>query len=167
MARIGKVFIEDAHRETKLKSTAEEVIIINAKAKGTKAERELVHKFWKTNQWVVLRAPGSGSIKYPCPDILAGNPQRKLAIECKSTKQSRQYLTIKEVDELKLFARSFGAEPWIGVRFDSRIEQEENQSNNHWYFFIPEDMERTSEQYVVSLEQAQRRGLLFEELVKF
>ena len=151
-----------------------EVILINAKAKGTKAERELVHKFWKTQQWVVLRAPGSGSIKYPCPDILAGNPQRKLAIECKSTKQSRQYLTIKEVDELKLFARSFGAEPWIGVRFDSRIEKKEAASNNGWYFLSVEDIAKTKEtesrgegNYVVSMEDAQRKGLLFEELVRF
>lgn len=150
------------------------MIPINAKAKGTKAERELVHKFWKTNQWVVLRAPGSGSIKYPCPDILAGNPQRKLAIECKSTKQNRQYLTLKEVDELKLFARNFGAEPWIGVRFDSRIEKKEAESSNGWYFLSVEDIAKTegtkgSEtegNYVVSLENAQRKGLLFEELVR-
>ena len=150
-----------------------EVIIINAKAKGTKAERELVHKFWKTNQWVVLRAPGSGSIKYPCPDILAGNPQRKLAIECKSTKQNRQYLTIKEVEELKLFARGFGAEPWIGVRFDSRIEKKETASSNGWYFLSVEDIAKTKTEgtdegnYVVSMEDAQRKGMLFEELVRF
>lgn len=74
---------------------------------------------------------------------------------------------MKEVDELKLFARSFGAEPWIGVRFDSRIEKKEAESNNGWYFLSVEDIAKTEGNYVVSMEDAQRKGLLFEELVKF
>lgn len=138
-----------------------EVSIINKKAKGTKAERELVHKFWGTEQWVVMRAPGSGSIKYPCPDILAGKPDRKLAIECKSTKSKRQYLTNKEVAELKEFSNIFGAEPWIGVRFDTTI------NNNNWFFLTMDDLEQTDKHFVVSLENAKRKGLLFEELVGF
>jgi len=145
------------------------VILINTKAKGTKAERELVHKFWGTNQWVVMRAPGSGSIKYPCPDILAGKHDRKLAIECKSTKNGRQYLTGKEIAELKEFATIFGAEPWIGVRFDATIEkQKANNNNNGWYFLTMDDIEATEgNNFVVSLQNAQRKGLLFEELVEF
>jgi Holliday junction resolvase len=57
----------------------------NAKAKGSKGERELV-AFFNENGWNCVRIAGSGSSKYPCPDILAGNAIRRLAIECKVTK---------------------------------------------------------------------------------
>ncbi len=98
---------------------------------------------------------GSGSIKYPCPDIIAGNNLRKLAIECKATKDKRQYLTKKEVEELREFGRIFGAEPWIGVRFN----------NMDWYFLTMEDLENSGESYVVSIENAKTKGFLFGEMI--
>lgn len=132
-----------------------------AKTKGTNAERELVHKFWSTG-WTAMRAAGSGCIKYPCPDLLVGNLNankgkgRKLAIECKATKAIKQYLTKKEVDELQEFCRVFGAEPWIGVRFDKL----------DWYFLMLEDLQKTEgENYAVDIALAKRKGLLFEELI--
>ena len=54
---------------------------MNLKAIGTKAERELIKMFWKTNSWIAIRAAGSGCSRYPSPDILAGNILRKLAIQ--------------------------------------------------------------------------------------
>lgn len=125
------------------------------KAKGINAERELLHKFWDTGKWIALRAPASGAIRYPCPDLLVGNLIRKLAIECKTTKNTKQYLKQKQVDELRHFAEVFGAEPWIGVRFD----------HMQWYFMNLEDMEITEgNNYVITIENAKRKGLLFEEL---
>ena len=53
------------------------------KKKGINAERELIHMFW-AEKWAAIRVAGSGSSKYPSPDILAGNNLRKLAIECKA-----------------------------------------------------------------------------------
>jgi len=125
------------------------------KSKGINAERELIHLFWN-NGWSACRVAGSGSIKYPCPDVIAGNNIRKLAVECKVTKDIRQYLTKKEVQELAEFSRIFGAEPWIGVKFN----------NIDWYFLTLEDLKHTEEGHSVSLENAKRKGLLFLELIK-
>jgi len=125
-----------------------------SKTKGTVAEREVVHMFWEAG-WACIRVAGSGSMRHPAPDILAGNNLRKIAMECKSTKSSRQYLTQKEVDELKFFAEKFGAEPWIGVRFDRLA----------WFFLNPEDLIETKENYCVSKECAEQKGLSFEELL--
>ena len=53
---------------------------MSRKSKGINAERSLIHKFWAHN-WAAIRVAGSGSSKYPSPDVLAGNNLRKLAIE--------------------------------------------------------------------------------------
>ena len=63
---------------------------MSRKSKGINAERELIHLFWKTNSWTAVRIAGSGSSKYPCPDILAANISRKIAIEAKSTKDKNK-----------------------------------------------------------------------------
>ena len=63
---------------------------MNRKAKGTKGERELV-KFFNESGWACLRAPGSGSSRYPSPDIIAANAIRRIAIECKVTKNNKKY----------------------------------------------------------------------------
>jgi Holliday junction resolvase len=128
---------------------------MSRKSKGINAERELIHLFWGSG-WSACRVAGSGSIKYPCPDIIAGNNLRKLAIECKATRERRQYLTRKEVAELREFSRIFGAEPWIGVRFN----------NMDWYFLAIEDLESTEENYAVSIESAKTKGFLFEEMIR-
>lgn len=133
---------------------------MNHKAKGTRAERELLHLFWGTNQFVVMRAPASGAIKYPCPDLLVGNHQRKLAIECKSPGSDTQYLTAKEISELRTFSSIFGAEPWVAVRFHIGTKPE-------WYFLSVEDLDLTEGgNYVVTHTGAQRKGLLFDEIIK-
>jgi len=125
------------------------------KSKGINAERELIHLFW-ANGWTASRVAGSGSIKYPSPDIIAGNNLRKLAIECKVTKDIRQYFDKKEISELKEFSRIFGAEPWVSVKFN----------NVDTYFLTPEDLDDAGESYSLSIEKAKMKGFLFEELVK-
>jgi Holliday junction resolvase len=129
---------------------------MSRKSKGIGAERELIHLFWGTNKWSAIRVAGSGSMKYPCPDVVAGNNIRKLAIECKSSKDTNQYLTKEEVSQLKKFSSKFGAEPWIGVRFDKF----------KWFFMNIEDLKETDKNYVISLESAKSKGLLFEELIE-
>jgi Holliday junction resolvase len=127
---------------------------MNRKNKGSNAERELVHMFWKNN-WACLRAAGSGSTRYCCPDIICGNTTRRIAIECKSTKDKFKYLTKKEVEDLIFFSKKFGTESWIGVRFD----------NINWFFLNPEDLFETDKNYKIDIESAKRKGLLFEELI--
>jgi len=128
--------------------------MVNRKSKGTNAERELIHLFW-AKQWAACRVAGSGSMKYPCPDIIASNNLRKIAVECKSTKSTTQYFTRKEIGELEVFARLFGAEPWVGVRFD----------NIGWYFFSTEDLKKTKKLFHLTLEEAKSVGMSFDELI--
>lgn len=121
--------------------------IMGVKAKGTGAERELVHLFWQ-HGWAASRVAGSGSIKYPVPDILAGKDGRLLAIECKTTKDANQYLTKEEVADLKAFASIAGAEPLVAVRF----------AREEWRFLLPEELDVTPSQFVVSKRAALARG---------
>jgi len=129
-------------------------MLLNKKAKGSNAERDLIHKF-NENGWVAIRSAGSGSQQYPSPDILAGNNLRRVAVECKATADTKKYLTKKEVDELVFFANKFGAEAWIAVKFD-RMD---------WYFINIEDLEKTDKSYSIDIPMAKRKGLSFEQVI--
>ena len=128
---------------------------MSRKSKGINAERELVHLFWK-HGWAAVRVAGSGSSHYPSPDLVVGNKNRKLAIECKACKGDRQYLTKQEVDELVAYAQLFGAEPWIAVRFNTL----------DWSFHMIDDLTKTENSYGVSRESARKKGLSFAELIQ-
>lgn len=124
------------------------------KKKGINAERELIHMFWDKG-WAAIRVAGSGSSRYPCPDVLAGNNIRKLAIECKAVSGANKYLPLEEISQLKSFSDSFGAEPWIGVRFD----------NTGWFFLSLDDIVEVGKNFRISKDIAKERGLLFSELI--
>ena len=128
---------------------------MSRKSKGINAERDLIHLFWEQN-WAASRVAGSGSIKYPSPDVIAGNNVRKVAIECKVTKGRVQYFTKKEIEELQEFCKLFGAEAWVGVKFNSK----------GWWFMNLEDLDETDKFYVATFDVASRRGLEFLDLVK-
>lgn len=129
---------------------------MSRKGKGSSAERQLVHKFWETNEWVAHRIAGSGSNKYPSPDIIASNNIRKLVVECKASKDKSVYLTKKEIHELQRFSQMFGAEAWVGLKFDRQ----------EWFFLTTEDLKETPKNFCGSLEICKMKGLLFEELIK-
>ncbi len=124
------------------------------KSKGTNAERELVHLLWGSG-WAGVRVAGSGSIRYPTPDILASNGVRRLAIECKSSSELNRHLPKEQVEDLITFGRMFGAEPWIGARFN----------NMKWAFFSPEDLKKTNAGFSVSVSMVKEKGLSFEQLL--
>lgn len=129
--------------------------MIRRKEKGSKAERELVTMFWNAG-WAAIRVAGSGLTKKPNPDVIAGNGVRRIAVECKTTKQIRKYLTREDVNQLIEFSRKFGAEPWFGIRIN----------NMKWYFIGVEELEQTEKGYVITIPLLKRRGLLFEQLIK-
>lgn len=129
--------------------------MINKKAKGTNAERELIKMFWDAG-WAAIRAAGSGSSRFPSPDIIASNRIRRCAIECKTTKDLHKYLSKQDIDQLLEFACSFGAEAWIGIRFDVL----------KWYFLSTEDLEKTPGGYKISIENARNKGLIFDEFAR-
>ena len=128
---------------------------MSKKSIGTNAERELLKRFWNEG-WPCIRSAGSGSMKYPSPDLLVGSIDvgRILAIECKTTKSNSFYLKKKEINELKEFSFKFGAIPFIAVNFDK------------WYFLSLEDLEENENSFGIRLEIAKRKGILFEEIIK-
>ncbi|MFO8016396.1 MAG: Holliday junction resolvase Hjc [Candidatus Woesearchaeota archaeon] len=128
------------------------------KSRGISAERELLHRFWD-NGWIAMRAPASGSIRYPCPDLLVGNALRKLAIECKTTRSDKQYVSEEQIENLKRFSSVFAAEAWLAVRFD-------RHERGEWFFLSLEDLKKTrGNNYVVSLEEARNKGLFLSEIL--
>ena len=129
--------------------------MINRKAKGTKGERDLV-KFFNENGWACVRVAGSGSSSFPSPDILAGNGFRRLAIECKVTKDKKKYFSGEEIAQLQSFAANFGSEAWVGVKFPDL----------QWYFIILEDLEETNKNFVISKEKIAWKGLNLQELLE-
>tara|TARA_Y100000310_G_scaffold344598_1_gene458228 strand:+ start:1491 stop:1880 length:390 start_codon:yes stop_codon:yes gene_type:complete len=129
---------------------------MSRKSKGINAERDLIHKFWATKEWAAVRIAGSGSSRYPSADVLASNRIRKLAIECKTSKEDSKYIPHEEIEQLKEFAEIYGAEPWIAMRFNKTA----------WHFLALEDMKKTESSYVITKELAEQKGLLFEEIIK-
>jgi len=102
--------------------------------KGAKGEREVLDLF---DGWgfVGLRAPSSGSTtERELPDVLIGNNGYVLAIEVKRPGGDYLYLEEEEVEDLMYFSEMFGAEHYIGVRFDY---------GRDWFFFREWDMHQT------------------------
>lgn len=129
---------------------------MNRKAKGTSAERDLVHKFWGLG-WVACRVAGSGSMRYPSPDIIAGNYKKCLVIECKTCSGEIQYLTNQQITDLLKFADILKAEPWIAVKFSSKA----------WFFVHPLNLKETEgKNYGIKKEEVSILGKTIEELIK-
>ena len=130
---------------------------MGSKKKGTRAERELIHMFFKSEPWASVRVAGSGSMPFPCPDLVAGNGKRVVAIECKSLADNIKYFKQPELADLLEFSRKFGAEAWIGVRFD----------HVGWFFIQPEKLELSKKGTPsISLNEAKSKGLNFDQLIK-
>ena len=128
---------------------------MNIKSKGSNAERELLHLFWDRG-WAALRSAGSGSMKYPGPDLLVGNKFKRMAIECKSSRSNNIYLNENDIEQLKKFSEIFDARPFFAARF----------AKKDWLFLSIEDLEKTENGYVINLNTAERRGLLIDEIIK-
>jgi len=128
---------------------------MTSKRKGTRFERELSHMFWETGSWSCVRSAGSGSTTHPNPDLIVGNGERVLAIECKGIKKTTKYLNNEDVEQLRIFSEKFGAEAWFGVRFD----------NIGWFFLELKDLKKGKKNYAIPLNLAKKKGLSFKELI--
>ncbi|MFB6101745.1 MAG: Holliday junction resolvase Hjc [Haloplanus sp.] len=129
---------------------------MSANRKGDRRERELVNELDAAG-FAVMRAPASGSATdRDLPDVLAGDGENFYAIEAKSSAGDPIYLSGEEVESLIYFARNFGANARIGVRFD----------REDWYFFHPSDCHVTDGgNYRVKKETALAEGTDLDELV--
>lgn len=128
------------------------------KRKGTRAERELLHMF-HDNGWMGVRSAGSGSTSLLAPDLLVGDGKRHLAIECKSVARKSKYLYKDELDQVNNFGKKFGAEAWLGIRFDKL----------KWFFIKVSRIKKAKKEkgkcYVITLDFARKKGLTFPELI--
>ena len=126
------------------------------KHKGSNAERELLHMFWAKN-WACIRSAGSGSMKYPGPDLLVGNLTKRMSIECKTTKENKLYLSDYDIEQLRNFSNVFDARAWIAIKFFRK----------DWLFVGVEDFEKTQKGYAIGHKQAELKGISFEELISY
>lgn len=131
-------------------------IIRNKKAKGTAAENELIHSFWD-NGWVCVRVAGSGSGRYPAPDLLASRGDKRIVMEVKVINDVKKYFTGQEIRDLEFFAEKFGAQAWVGIKF----------AENQWHFIPTSELEMTkAENYAIELITMKRKGFIFEEMIE-
>lgn len=128
---------------------------MGAQPKGSNAERELIHMFWQKEGWAACRIAGSGRMPYPLPDVIAGNKNKRFAIECKTTKGDYQYLTKEEVSELIQFSQRFNAEPLIGMKF----------TREEWFFIKPEHLNETDKNFTISREEIKQKGIKFDNIL--
>ena len=126
------------------------------KKKGSRTERELLHKFFEHN-WSCIRTAGSGNTTELATDLIAGKKGRVLAIECKSSKaEIKRYLKTEQIEGLKKFSKTFGAEAWIGMRYN----------NEDWWFLQIKHLDKSKKgTYCVDLKLAKKKGIKFEELI--
>ena len=127
---------------------------MSKKSKGSNAERELLRLFWESG-WAAIRAAGSGSTRFPCADIVAGNKTRLAAIECKTTKADTKYIEKQEIEQLKKFSAALGAEPWLAIRF----------LRSGWLFISLDDLKETENNLAISLKEAKNKGLVLDEFI--
>ena len=126
----------------------------NKKQKGTIAENELIHKFWENN-YAALRTAGSGSSKYPSPDLLVSNSNKVMALEIKVINSNKKYFKKKEIIELEEFSKIFGCESWVGIKF---IE-------NQWFFIPTFELKQKNESFMISLVDCKKIGFKFEDII--
>ncbi len=90
---------------------------MSSKSRGCEYERKLVHLLRK-NGLIALRISGSGSMRYPLPDVLASDGKKIFAFEVKSSKKGYIYLTENDLNKLIEFSSSFGAEPFFAIHIN-------------------------------------------------
>jgi len=121
------------------------------KAKGSKAERELLQIF-TDNGWRAVRVAGSGvNDNSPCDLIAAKLGKKGHTIEAKSSKKDRIYISKQQIEDFILFSSTIGLQPVIAVRFNYE----------GWLFLEPTQLQDTGNNWVVSLKHAKMNGKRF------
>lgn len=122
------------------------------KKKGIAAERELLHLLWDKG-FACCRVAGSGSIPEPSCDLLAGNSQTGYAIEVKTSRKEKKYLSKEQMQSFLEFSNKFGLMPLLAIKF----------MRQGWFFVKPEHLEDTGKGLAISIEKAKLKNIkLFE-----
>ncbi|NCO11467.1 nucleoid-structuring protein H-NS [Candidatus Pacearchaeota archaeon CG_4_9_14_0_2_um_filter_39_13] len=126
------------------------------KAKGSRVERELLNLFTERG-WKAARVAGSGTNENTFCDLIAGkkdvtgDDRKGYAIEIKSSKKDRIYITKRQIEDFIVFSDIMGLKAIIAVRFN----------REGWIFLNPGDMEDSGKYWVVSLKRAKEKGHKF------
>jgi Holliday junction resolvase len=121
------------------------------KAKGSKAERELV-KLFTEHGWRAVRVAGSGiGEDSPCDIIAARSGKNGCTIEAKSSKKSSIYISKSQIEDFVVFSNLIGLKPVIATRFNFK----------GWLFLNPSDLSDSGKNWVISLKSAEEKGLRF------
>src|SRR3989344_5270014 len=121
------------------------------KAKGSKAERELLSIF--TNHgWRCVRVAGSGvNDESPCDLIAAKLGKSGYTIEAKSSKSRNIYISKQQINDFVLFSSIIGLNPVIAARFNYE----------GWIFLKPEQLRDSGKNWVINIDKAKADGLKF------
>ena len=121
------------------------------KAKGSKAERELLSLFTE-NGWRALRVAGSGvNDNSPCDLIAAKVGKKGYTIEAKSSKKQSFYITKAQIEDFITYSHILGLQPVIALRFN----------REGWFFINPEQLEDSGKNWVISLKKVKESGKRF------
>lgn len=120
------------------------------KAKGSRVERELL-QFFTDKSWRAARVAGSGVNENTFCDLIAGKAGKAYAVEVKSSKGPRIYITKKQIDEFSQFCEVMGLAPVVAVRFN----------REGWLFLHPAQLEDSGVNWVVNLKKARVEGKRF------
>ncbi|MAG28435.1 hypothetical protein CMI47_23150 [Candidatus Pacearchaeota archaeon] len=126
------------------------------KAKGSKAERELV-KLFTEQSWRAVRVAGSGiGEDSPCDIIAARTGKKGYTIEAKSSKKSTIYISREQIQDFMLFSHLIGLTPVIAARFN----------REGWLFINPKYLKDTGKYWALSLKTAKEKGKRFSQFFK-
>jgi len=121
------------------------------KAKGSKIERELFQVFVE-HHFRAVRVAGSGMMDNAECDIIAGKKGNgKFAIEVKSSKAPIKYITKEQIEKFVVFSDIFGLKPVIALRFN----------REGWLFVHPKCLRDSGKNFVITLEEAKKKGKKF------
>lgn len=122
-------------------------------AKGSRAERELIH-FFIEHGFEVIRAAGSG-VNSLSPDLLAFKHGRQYAIECKAWDSGSLSFEKSKVAQMKKWEEVTGITYYVGWRV----------SREGWFLFPVHLLEEQGKTFTITLAKAKLAGRKPEELV--
>lgn len=118
------------------------------KAKGSKAERELLRLLTESG-WRAVRVAGSGvNDDSPCDLLAAKIGKRGCTIEAKSSKKKIIYISKQQIEDFILFSSAIGLNPVIAARFN----------HEGWLFLNPLDLRDSGKYWALSLQTAKEKG---------
>lgn len=126
------------------------------KAKGSNIERELLKKF-VANGYRAVRVAGSGMMENADCDLIAGKKGKgKYAIEVKSSKKPYKYISKEQIKNFLVFSEMFGLKPVIALKF----------TRKDWLFLHPRHLKEKGKSFMITLEDAQKKGKVFSQFFK-